>query len=68
MSSYLLITSGEKKVTHFYMFKRKKEEEENIGKWKVSLMPTYFTVNFEYILSFNDIVFPIVSPNNWVPH
>lgn len=23
-------------------------------------MPTYFTVNFEYISSFNEIVFPIV--------
>lgn len=27
MSSYLLITSGEKKVTHFYMFKRKKKKK-----------------------------------------
>lgn len=66
MSSYLLITSGEKKNTSFLYVQNKKEE--NIGKWKVSLMPTYFTVNFEYILSFNDIVFPILSHNNWVPN
>lgn len=67
MSSYLLITSGEKKNTSF-LYVQNKKEDENIGKWKVSLMPTYFTVNFEYILSFNEIVFPIVSHNNWVPN
>lgn len=27
----------------------------------MSLLSTYFTFNFEYILSFNEIVFPIVS-------
>lgn len=30
MSSYLLITSGEKKVTHFYMFKRKKKKKKTL--------------------------------------